>query len=265
MATQIPEPASTNPDTAEWQALLSKLTLVAGGLSLARLTNWDTTLEPQVAAGSRFEVNGAYYSVAVNEAISGWASVSAGVVYVYATPSGASASFSYSATAPTYDAAKGGWYNGTARALFRIVKESSSSWAKKALMASVGRASELQDEIDARAAAVSAEAAARASAISTEASARSNADAAEAAARIAERDFGAVGSLSWIIYEPGDALGYTLPGDARDSTFLYYASFTNYAGTLALRKETAVRPTGTWRNIGGRCNNAGASLWVRVS
>lgn len=138
MADLIAEPASTNPLTADWQALLSKLVKVCGGAEVCRLTNWDTTAEPQVAAGSRFEVNSSFFEVPSNESITGWSGISNGAVaYVYATPSGSTATFSYSSTAPTWDSAKGGWFNGTARALFRVLRTSATVWSEKRNMASI--------------------------------------------------------------------------------------------------------------------------------
>ena len=131
MATAIVEPANINPETADWQALLAKLTKVSGGMMLARLTNFENTSEPQVAAGSRFEINGSYYEVTSNESITGWAALAVGVVYIYAVPAGAAASFIFSATAPTYDTAKGGWFNGTDRVLWRLYKGSSVLYTNK--------------------------------------------------------------------------------------------------------------------------------------
>jgi len=135
MATLITEPASTNPQTVDWQALLSKLVKACGGAEVCRLTNWDNTSEPLVAAGSRFELNGSFFEVITDEAILGWAGISDGATaYVYATPSGSTAAFSYSSTAPAWDSAKGGWFNGTARALFKLYRTSSTVWANKRLM-----------------------------------------------------------------------------------------------------------------------------------
>jgi hypothetical protein len=179
MATLIPEPLSVNPLTADWQAQLLKDTKTAGGaIETCRLTNWDNTAEPLVAKGSRFEINGSYYEVAPDdEAITGWAGISVGATaYVYATPGSGSASFSYSSTVPTWDSAKGGWYNGTARALFRLTKTSATVYSNKCLQKN-GKTSELVDEIIARLAEVQQERVDRANAVSGEAAARLAADA----------------------------------------------------------------------------------------
>jgi hypothetical protein len=132
MASLIPEPEDTNPDTVDWQALLAKLTKVSGGMMLSRLTNFENTDEPQVADGSRFEINGSYYEVTSNESITGWAGISvSSVVYIYAVPDGATSSWIFSITAPTYDTAKGGWFNGANRACWRLFKDASGLYTNK--------------------------------------------------------------------------------------------------------------------------------------
>jgi hypothetical protein len=133
MATLIPEPASTNPATADWQALLSKLVKIAGGaIATCRLTNWDSSSEPEVASGSRFEINGSYYEVSSDEAITGWSGITIGrIAYVYAVPGSSSATFEYSETVPTWDSANGGFFNGTDRALFSVYKTSATEYDYK--------------------------------------------------------------------------------------------------------------------------------------
>jgi hypothetical protein len=132
MATAITEPANTNPDTVDWQAILAKLTKVSGGMMLARLTNFENTSEPQVAQGSRFEINGSYYEVTSNESITGWSGIANSTpCYIYAVPSGSTASFIFSATVPTYDTAKGGLFNGTHRAMWRLYRTSSTVYSNK--------------------------------------------------------------------------------------------------------------------------------------
>lgn len=129
--TQIPEPASTLPATADWQKELAKVTYIGGEARKFILTNWLTSAEPQVASGSRFEVNGAFYVCSSDESITGWAGISDGLCYVYATASAGTVTFSYSATEPIYSASLGGYYNGTARALFRILKVGATGWTEK--------------------------------------------------------------------------------------------------------------------------------------
>lgn len=130
--TQIPIPASTSPATADWQKELAMQVYMGGEARKFRLTNWSTSLEPQVEIGSRFEVNGSFYSCSANEDITGWTGISnATYCYVYATASAGTVTFSYSATAPTYSAALGGLYNGTARALFKIYRTDATHWDNK--------------------------------------------------------------------------------------------------------------------------------------
>lgn len=131
MATAIPMPANTSPDVPDWQALLALVIKLGGGAKLARLTNFENTSEPQVAAGSRFEINGTYFEVTSNESITGWSGLSNGPAFIYAVPSGSTASFAFSATAPTYDTAKGGWFNSANRCLWRLYKGGASIYSSK--------------------------------------------------------------------------------------------------------------------------------------
>lgn len=137
MATLVTEPASSNPQTADWQYLLSKTEKMARGLGLmvCRLTNMGNSSEPQVELGSRFEVNGSTYECAADESITGWSGISTcALAYVYATPGTGVATFSYSATAPTWSTPLGGYYNGTARALFRVYKTSATEYTSKQVL-----------------------------------------------------------------------------------------------------------------------------------
>lgn len=295
MATLIPEPINVAPETADWQALLLKDTKTAGGaVGTCRLTNWDTTSEPQVASGSRFEINGSFYEVAPSaESITGWSGISTGAfAYVYATPSGSSAAFSYSSTAPAWDSAKGGWYNGTARALFRLKKTGASAYADKCLLSN-GKTAELVDEAATRAAAdtqevidrnnavaaaVASEAGTRGTAdtnlqnnINSEKTARENADASEANARAAISTalmtLGAVGSLAFLAVAIG-APGMN-PGDVHDNAdgLLKYAGMRGgldeAPATMIL---SAVAPEGKWKCLGFIYPSIyrNATLFVRV-
>ncbi len=283
MAVLIPEPASTAPAIGDWQALILKDTKSAGGAELTcRLTNWDNTAEPLVADGSRFEINGSFYEVAAgDEAITGWAGISTGALaYVYATPSGSSAAFSYSSTTPTWDSAKGGWFNGTARALFRVKKTSATAWADKCLMTN-GKSSEHVDEVNARAAADAQEVVDRNNAIAAEASARTAADNAEASARAAADNtlqsninveaaaraaittammtLGSVGSIAllrltaYLGPEVPVNPGVDLPG-----SYLQYSSCGGSSGGS---------PSGTWRCMGylPAPNLNTVTLFIRIS
>jgi hypothetical protein len=128
----VPEPSDTLPDTTDWQEALSKMSKISRGLGLmiCRLTNMTNSNEPQVQAGTRFEMNAVVYEVSSDESITGWSGISVGsMAYVYAVPGATETdpcTFVYSSTAPAFDVAKGGHYNGANRALFRLYKTSAS-------------------------------------------------------------------------------------------------------------------------------------------
>lgn len=97
-------------------ALMQTMNAVYKGFGKVSLTEFDTALEPKIAAGSVIEVNGALYYFEENEEISG--SPSNGTVYVRLVPSSDSNSddFVYAEftnTAPTWSDEKQGWYDAT--------------------------------------------------------------------------------------------------------------------------------------------------------
>jgi hypothetical protein len=116
MATIFTEPLNDKITYTQWAQLIQKTTFEAGGFIALGLTNMTSTGASQVALGSRVEVGGSLYSCTANETISG--SPTANVMnYVYCVPAGSAASFIYSSTTPTWNAVKGGWYNGNNRAV----------------------------------------------------------------------------------------------------------------------------------------------------
>ena len=80
------------------------------------LTNWNTTALPAIAAGGYVEVGGTFYKFASETAISG--SPSAGTVYVKLVCSGDDCTPTWANTAPSWDAAKNGWYDSSDRYVF---------------------------------------------------------------------------------------------------------------------------------------------------
>jgi len=84
------------------------------------LTNYDTTAESQVAAGSVIEIGGALYKFDSNESITG--TPSDGTVYIMAVPSGDSVTCAYTNTAPTWSDSKQGWYGTGATANNRYLE-----------------------------------------------------------------------------------------------------------------------------------------------
>ena len=111
MIQKIAEPRDESPATEEWQQLLKKLTETTGGLLLARLTNTHNTDEPELAAGSRFEVNRSFYHTLQDEPINFGVDPVSGKLYIYATPrSDNTCNLTYLDTIPELDLAKGGFY-----------------------------------------------------------------------------------------------------------------------------------------------------------
>jgi hypothetical protein len=95
-------------------AIMQTLNAICKGLPTLTLTNLYSVSEPEIAAGSVIEVNGALYYFEENEGISG--SPSDGTVYVRLVPSSDSNSddfiyAEYTNTAPTWSDEKHGWYD----------------------------------------------------------------------------------------------------------------------------------------------------------
>jgi len=115
------------------QSVMLTLDKTFKGQHQVSLTNYDTTAESQVAAGSVIEIGGALYKFDSNESITG--TPSDGTVYIMAVPSGDSVTCAYTNTAPTWSDSKQGWYGtgGTAnnRYLEYIMVKESSLWHKK--------------------------------------------------------------------------------------------------------------------------------------
>jgi hypothetical protein len=118
MASIFTEPLGGEITYTQWQRLIQKTTFETGGFMALSLTNMNSASAPQIAGGSRVEAGGSLYLCAASENIAG--TPAAGINYVYCVPAGALAGFAYSAAAPAWDAAKGGWYNGNNRAVARL-------------------------------------------------------------------------------------------------------------------------------------------------
>lgn len=103
------------------------------GFNGVSLTNFDNTSAPQIASGSVFEIGGALFEASTNETITGWSSISDNTnAYIYVTDGGGgTATAAYSATAPTWDTSKQGWYNGLARAVAGLYRVDVSTYAEK--------------------------------------------------------------------------------------------------------------------------------------
>jgi hypothetical protein len=81
------------------------------GFCAVSLTNYDNTSEPEIAEGSKIEVNGALFKFDADEAIGG--SPSDGTVYIKLIPVSTSITAEFTNTAPTWDTEKQGWYSPT--------------------------------------------------------------------------------------------------------------------------------------------------------
>jgi hypothetical protein len=103
------------------------------GYQAVSLTNFTSdTLEPQIAAGSRLEIGGALFVAAGNESITGWGGISVSSdVYIKLTVSGASATASFTTTAPTWSTSKQGFYDGSDRYIGGLYKDGSGNYARK--------------------------------------------------------------------------------------------------------------------------------------
>jgi hypothetical protein len=109
------------------------------GYCAISLDSLTATTAVTIKAGSKVEVGGALYEYGSDETESGgtWAGIGASnTVYVYIVPSGASISFIYSTTAPTWDVAKQGWYNGTNRAVASLYKDAAGLYTSKYVLTS---------------------------------------------------------------------------------------------------------------------------------
>lgn len=115
------------------QSVMLTLDKAYKGLHQVSLTNYNTTAESQIAAGSVVENNGALYTFNSNESITG--SPSGGTVYIRLVPSGDTITAEYTNTAPTWSDSKQGWYGTGGDANKRYIEvvfvKSSSEWLKR--------------------------------------------------------------------------------------------------------------------------------------
>jgi hypothetical protein len=98
------------------------------------LTDFDLTSVSQIALGSRIEIAGALIQFTANESMgANWAAMSAGIVYAYID--GVALTSTYTATAPTWNTEKQGWYDvtGANRYYAKFVKDAGALYTQKAL------------------------------------------------------------------------------------------------------------------------------------
>jgi len=101
------------------QSVMLTLDKAFKGFHQVSLTNYNTTSESAIAAGSVVEVNGALYKFDSDESITG--SPSNGTVYIYLVPSGDTVTAAYTNTAPTWSDSKQGWYGTGGNANYRYI------------------------------------------------------------------------------------------------------------------------------------------------
>jgi hypothetical protein len=128
MAGKITNPTSA-PQAASTGYVAQNNVLYAqmAGYNKLSLSNMDNSDAPLVLRGSVVEISGVLYKVpenGANESIS--VTPGTGQNYVYAVPSDSGATFQYSTSGPTWDAVKGGWYNGNNRAVAKLYYTGSS-------------------------------------------------------------------------------------------------------------------------------------------
>ena len=105
------------------------------GYQAISLTHFSDLLEPNIAAGSKVEIDGALYEFTTDEAGTGWGGIgNSNVVYMLLTPSGVSVALSYTTTAPTWSTSKQGWYTGVNRVVFKLLKDNAGAYASKTPM-----------------------------------------------------------------------------------------------------------------------------------
>lgn len=100
------------------------------GYSAISLDSLIATTAVTIKAGSKVEVGGALYEFTVDETESGgtFAAISVSTpAFMYVVPAGAATTWIYSSTAPAWDVAKQGWYNGSNRCLGGLFKDAAGT------------------------------------------------------------------------------------------------------------------------------------------
>ncbi len=109
MGYQIIEPTAGSTDWTDLSVIINNM--MQGFMSLS-LTNYDTTGDPSIAAGSQIEVAGSLFTFASTETISGTSNPStSNINYIMVTTSSSSITASLSTDAPTWVPSKSGWYD----------------------------------------------------------------------------------------------------------------------------------------------------------
>jgi hypothetical protein len=117
---------------SDWSDFVTQVVRQRLGFMSMSLTNFETTGEALIASGSVLDVNGTVYQFTSNESVTGWSNIAtAENVYIKVVPSGDSITASYTGTGPTFDQAKGGWYDSNDRYIGWLRKDSSGDYRYK--------------------------------------------------------------------------------------------------------------------------------------
>lgn len=142
MGQLLPNPKNVPTSVSEdWETLLGTNAAGNAGKNMISMTNWDGgTLAPSVAAGSIIEIGGslAYFET---EQLPG--GIATGVNYLKFTVSGTTVTPIWTLTAPTWDAAKGGWYSGSDRYSGNVCYQSGGAYSRKYIQEQLGLISTL--------------------------------------------------------------------------------------------------------------------------
>lgn len=99
------------------------------------LTDYTDSSTIVLASGRTEEIGGYLYRVEGGGQSITDSGVSNGTVYAYVQDTGSgSATASVSATVPTYDETKGGWYNGTSKAVCKMIKSTGPVYSNKTML-----------------------------------------------------------------------------------------------------------------------------------
>ena len=109
------------------------------GYQAISLTEYDSDLEPEIAAGSKIEISGALFEFAAPESITGWAGIALSTdAWIKLVVTGATVAAEFTDVAPTWDTAKQGWYDGLDRYIGGLYKDGSGDYTLKYLYHFVG-------------------------------------------------------------------------------------------------------------------------------
>jgi hypothetical protein len=117
---------------ANWEAFPDIVQKIQAGYMRIGLTNFDNNNEPQIAAGGTLDVNGTCCVFGAAESITGWAGIAISTdVYIKIVVTGAVVTAEFTTDAPTWDAAKQGWYDGNDRYIGGLYKDASGNYTLK--------------------------------------------------------------------------------------------------------------------------------------